>query len=126
MDIKALSGGNCATVYKKENQTKFRDCLTVYIDGRVLFERYCYGEAAGLVFDCYASGISENGEILWTHEPDSQSRKDALPRIIEDFSDGAIKFLGDTKRYIKEKELLKDSAHGYSKFKLWLIKRKMR
>lgn len=126
MNIKALSGGNCATIYKKENQTKFRDCLTVYIDGRVLFERYCYGEAAGLVFDCWASEIDEGGNILWIREPENQSRKDALPHVIEDFSDGAIKILGDTKRYIKEKELQKDSARGYSKFKLWLIKRKMR
>lgn len=126
MDIMAISGGNCATVYKKENQTKFRDCLTFYIDGRVLFERYCYGEAAGLVFDCIASGIDENGNILWTHEPDSQSRKEALPRVIEDFTGDAIKIAGDTKRYIKEKELLKDSARGYSKFKLWLVKRKLR
>ena len=91
-----------------------------------MFERYCYGEAAGLVFDCLASGIDEGGNILWMNEPDSQSRKDALPRVIEDFSDDAIKIAGDTKRYIKEKELQKDSAHGYSKFKLWLIKRKMR
>ena len=125
MDIKALSGGNCATVYKKENQTKFRDCLTIYIDGRALFQRYCYGEAAGLVFDCLANGISDSGEILWVNEPDSQSRKDALPRVIESFSDGEITISGDTKRYIKEKELQKDSAHGYSKFKLWLIKRKL-
>ncbi len=125
MDIKSLSGGNCATVYKKENQTKFRDCLTIYIDGQVLFERYCYGEAAGLVFDCVASGIDKNGNILWIREPDSESRKDALPRTIESFNENAIKILGDTKRFIKEKELLKDSAHGYGKFKLWLIKRKL-
>ena len=126
MDIIALSGGVCCTVYKKENQTKFRDELRIYIDGRVLFERYCYGEAAGLVFDCGASGIDQNGNILWVNEPDSESRKEALPRRIEDFQDDAIKIAGDTKRYLKERELQKDSAHGYSKFKLWLIKRKMR
>ena len=30
----------------------FRDRVTVYRDGKLLFERFCYGEAAGRVCTC--------------------------------------------------------------------------
>lgn len=124
MKITEISGVNCCTLYQKENQTKFRDVLRVYIDGRVMFQRYCYGEAAGLVFDCQASGIDESGNINWVQEPEVQSRKEALPRKIASVDGDALVIEGETKRYIKTEELKSDSAYGYGKFKLWLIKRK--
>lgn len=126
MNITQISGVNCCTLYQKENQTKFRDVLRVYIDGRVMFQRYCYGEAAGLVFDCWADSIDESGNINWVHEPEVQSRKEALPRKIERVDgEGAILIEGETKRYLKTDELKSDSAYGYGKLKLWLLKRKL-
>ena len=44
-----FAGTLCGCRYEKELETHFRDCLLFYIDGRIRFERYCYGEAACLV-----------------------------------------------------------------------------
>lgn len=41
-----FAGTLCGCRYEKELETHFRDCLLFYIDGRIRFERYCYGEAA--------------------------------------------------------------------------------
>ena len=45
-----FAGPGCGRRYEKELETHFRDCLLFYLDGRIKFERYCYGEAACLVF----------------------------------------------------------------------------
>lgn len=45
-----FAGSGCGRRYEKELETHFRDCLLFYLDGRIRFERYCYGEAACLVF----------------------------------------------------------------------------
>ena len=51
-DVKAAK---CAGFrYQRAGHQRYRDRVTVYRDGRLLFERFCYGEAAGqggLVFD---------------------------------------------------------------------------
>ena len=41
-----FAGPGCGRRYEKELETHFRDCLLFYLDGRIKFERYCYGEAA--------------------------------------------------------------------------------
>ena len=43
-----FAGSGCGRRYEKELETHFRDCLLFYLDGRIRFERYCYGEAACL------------------------------------------------------------------------------
>ena len=40
-----------------KNWNPFRDCLLFYLDGRIRFERYCYSEAACLVFSVWAHGF---------------------------------------------------------------------
>ena len=43
----------------------FRDVVTVYCDGRLLFERFCAGEAAGRVCALWApGGADEAGRIF--------------------------------------------------------------
>ena len=58
-----FAGTLCGCRYEKELETHFRDCLLFYIDGRIRFERYCYGEAACLVFSLWANGLDETGKI---------------------------------------------------------------
>ena len=48
-----FAGAACGCRYEKELETHFRDCLLFYLDGRIRFERYCYGEAACLVYYSY-------------------------------------------------------------------------
>ena len=38
-----FAGNACGRRYEKEMETHFRDCLLFYLDGRIRFERYCYG-----------------------------------------------------------------------------------
>ena len=53
-DVKAAK---CAGFrYQRAGHQRYRDRVTVYRDGRLLFERFCYGEAAGLVFKLWAPG----------------------------------------------------------------------
>ena len=79
-----FAGTLCGCRYEKELETHFRDCLLFYIDGRIRFERYCYGEAACLVFSLWANGLDETGKILWVKEPEFEVDQKAIPRVITD------------------------------------------
>ena len=58
-DVKAAK---CAGFrYQRAGHQRYRDRVTVYRDGRLLFERFCYGEAAGLVFKLWAPGADDTG-----------------------------------------------------------------
>ena len=76
----------CGSRYEKELETHFRDCLLFYLDGRIRFERYCYGEAACLVFSAWAHGFDADGKILWDREPEFESQRTALPRPADPIS----------------------------------------
>lgn len=55
MNLTELCGNGCGTRYEKEYQNKFRDCITFYFDGKVLFERFCWQPIRELKHD------SQNG-----------------------------------------------------------------
>ena len=57
-----FAGSGCGRRYEKELETHFRDCMLFYLDGRIRFERYCYGEAACLVFSVWAHGFDADGK----------------------------------------------------------------
>lgn len=62
-DVKAAK---CAGFrYQRAGHQRYRDRVTVYRDGRLLFERFCYGEAAGLVFKLWAPGADDTGVPQW-------------------------------------------------------------
>ena len=81
--------------YEKEGNQRFRDVLTICRNGRALFERYCYGEAAGLV--CVLAGAvdAQSGEICWA--PEGRANEAALaeaPRVLTGVEDGKLRFDG--------------------------------
>ena len=82
-----FAGSGCGRRYEKELETHFRDCLLFYLDGRIRFERYCYGEAACLVFSVWAHGFDADGNILWDREPEFESQKTAIPRVLTDIQE---------------------------------------
>ena len=100
--------------------------MLFHLDGRVRFERYCYGEAACLVFSVWGRGLDEDGSILWEKEPEFESQQTALPRVLTDVQEGgaALQFEGARKRYLLTESFEEDKANGYSKFKVWWLKRK--
>ena len=123
-----FAGTLCGCRYEKELETHFRDCLLFYIDGRIRFERYCYGEAACLVFSLWANGLDETGKILWVKEPEFESQKTAIPRVLTDIQEdgNALQFDGAFKRYVKTEEFDEDKPNGYGRFKVFLLRRKLK
>ena len=121
-----FAGSLCATVYKRELQMEFQDCLFFYIDGKMRFERACYGEAAGLVFEVWASGFDENGVIQWIDKPKYDSYVSALPVQLTDIQENgnALQFDGQYKRFLKINEIRSDKERGYTKLKLMFMKKK--
>lgn len=112
-----FAGALCGRRYEKEMETHFRDCLLFYLDGRIRFERYCYGEAACLVFSVWAHGFDAQGKILWDKEPEFESQRSALPRVLTDVQEEgtALQFDGLRKRYVMTEEFASDKPNGYGK-----------
>lgn len=123
-----LAGAACGRRYEKELETHFRDCLLFYIDGRIRFERYCYGEAACLVFSVWARGFDSDGNILWIREPEFETDQKAIPRRLTDVQENgqALQFDSARKRYVYTEELTSDKANGYGRIKLFFLRRKLR
>ena len=97
-----------------------------YLDSRIRFERYCYGEAACLVFSVWAHGFDADGKILWDREPEFESQQKAIPRVLTDIraEDGALQFDGAFKHYVQTEEFAEDKANGYGKWKVFWLKKK--
>ena len=123
-----FAGTLCGCRYEKELETHFRDCLLFYIDGRIRFERYCYGEAACLVFSLWANGLDETGKILWVKEPEFEVDQKAIPRVITDVQENgtAMQVDNQRKRYVKTEEFDEDKPNGYGRFKVFLLRRKLK
>lgn len=124
-----FAGSACGRRYEKEMETHFRDCLLFYLDGRIRFERYCYGEAACLVFSAWAHGFDDQGRILWDKEPEFESQRSALPRVLTNVMESgtALQFDGLRKRYVMTEEFALDNPNGYGRWRVfWLQHRRSR
>lgn len=122
-----FAGPLCGRRYEKELETHFRDCLLFYLDGRIRFERYCYGEAACLVFSVWGHGLDSDGRILWDKEPEFESQRTALPRTLTDIQESgkALQFDRLRKRYVLTEEFALDKGNGYGRWKVfWLQHRR--
>ncbi len=126
LNVKALSGGKCCAVYEKERETKFRDQLRFYIDGKIIFERYCYGEAAGMVASLISEGIDEDGRIIWKMRENSSIPGNPPPSMLTNASENfeTLQFDEQFKKYKKLGEFSSDSSRGYGKISLFFIRRK--
>ena len=80
------------------------------------------------MFSARASGFGSDGKILWEKEPDFESARQALPRILTDIQENgaALQFDGQKKRYLLTEEFSLDPANGYGRWKVWLLRRKLR
>ena len=115
-----FAGNACGRRYEKEMETHFRDCLLFYLDGRIRFERYCYGEAACLVFSVWAHGLDADGSILWDKEPEFESQKTALPRRLTKAEDGVLYFDDARWKWEPAADLKLDEKNGYTRLRMLL------
>lgn len=123
-----FAGSICGRRYEKEQETQFRDCLLFYIDGKIRFEGYCYGESAGLVFSAWASGLDRQGKILWSKEPPYETQQRALPRCLTDIQNNGmtLQFDHSRRRFLFEEELAVDQSNGYGRLRLFFLRLTMR
>ena len=101
--------------YEKSGRHHFRDRVTVYRDGKLLFERFCYGEAAGLVFSMWGRGEGENA--VWDYDSCGVSAKTQAPRALTGGDETALLFDGATWPWEAQTLLKTDPANGYGFFK---------
>lgn len=92
-DIK--KAGLAARRFERDGHRQFRDCITVGRNGRLLFQRFSYGEAASLVFQMWAVSASPGGAIVWDYACTDYSGKTEAPTTLADYRDGVLVFEGD-------------------------------
>lgn len=86
--------------YEREGHSRFRDCVTVMRNGRLLFERYSYGEAASLTFELWAKGAVADGVILWNYDAIDYSGKQEAVKQITGYADEVFYFDGKAAKWL--------------------------
>ena len=96
-DVKAAK---CAGFGTSAGHQRYRDRITVYRDGRLLFERFCYGEAAGLVFKLWAPGADDTGAPQWDFSKcNVTNARDEVPHQLTGAGQGGLVFDGRPGRW---------------------------
>ena len=123
MQPKQLAGAHCGRRYEKEYINKFRDCISFYFDGKVRFERFCYGEGACFVFGAWAA-MQPDGSLTYAQPDGVDVDPAALPQTLTS-QEGDVLFF-DEKRFKWElaSDFKEDAKNGYSAFKVFLGKLK--
>ena len=111
--------GLCGRRYEKEYVSKYRDLLTVYIDGNVIFSRYCYGEAACLVMEIRGRDMGEEG-LVWEAIPSWAAKDPPLPCRLTKKEGSTLWFDGSRLKWEFLEDLKTDKQHGYSRMRLFL------
>lgn len=78
--------------FEREGRSRFRDCVIVAKNGKLGFERYCYGEAASLVCSFWATGVQPDGTIDWDYSTTDYSGKTEAPQKVTGVSRDALLF----------------------------------
>ncbi len=115
------AAGCAAFIFEKApgGASRFRDRVIVYYDGKVRFERYCQGEAAGKVCEMSAESIDERGAIQWDYAACPYSKKDEAPKVLTGAGQGGLVFDGKVALWQRQGELKSDAAHGYGAVKMF-------
>lgn len=71
--------------YEKAGHGRFCDCISIYRNKKVRFERFNYGEAAGLVYSIWGT-ITDDGTMEWTFTTASSSSKQDVPKKITEIA----------------------------------------
>ena len=93
--------------YAQENPAAgFRDMVTVYCDGRLLFERFCAGEA---------------GRIRWDYGACAYSGAQQAPKALTGAGAGGLVFDGRPYRWALCEQRKTDRQNGYGALKTWWL-----
>lgn len=101
---------------------RFRDRVTIYCDGSLLFERYCYGESAGLTGSCRASGLSEAGEPQWLTDGVPKIVVSGLPKALLYADEETLRFTGSEDVWDINEKLKRDGSYTLLKRKMGMLR----
>lgn len=115
-----IESGYVAYRYELRHQQhhRFRDRVTVYCDGMLFFERYCYGESAGLTGSCWARAVDKEGHPDWVTENVPKIVTDALPAQIDTVDADTLRFAGSEDVWDRIDKLRRDNGYTPLKRKL--------
>lgn len=113
----AVPRGAVALRYEQQERQHYRDCLLFYCDGGVLFERYCYGEAASLVFAAWVREIDADGVLVYEQPLAIGVKTQDLPRKLELLPDGRLSVDGGWNQWAVAATLREDKKNGYGAMK---------
>ena len=119
MQPQQFAGPGCGQRFEKEYINKYRDCLTFYYDGKVHFERFCYGEGACFVFGAWAA-MQPDGSLVYRQPLDALATPDALPQKLTGVQGQVLFFDNARWKWEPVAQLAADPANGYSKLKMAL------
>lgn len=105
--------------FEKEGHGKYRDCIIVTRDGRVYFQRFNYGESAGLIFKLAARGVAADGTIDWDYDAIDYSGKYEAPKQLTGYEGGALLLDGKPQRWPPAADLKSLGAANLGKLPLW-------
>ncbi|MDD3429021.1 MAG: hypothetical protein PHG02_03305 [Oscillospiraceae bacterium] len=113
--------GYAALRFEKQSiPRKFRDCILVYCDGEMRFERYCYGEAAGLTYGAFAQSIAPDGTITWAHNNPPAGLKQTMPNQLTGAEKDTLFFDDSPIQWLCAAKLKADEKNGYGFLKVLL------
>ena len=93
--------------------------MLFYCDGKVRFERYCYGEGACYVFGVWAS-LSPDGSLTYKEPFDPLVEESALPRRLTKAEDGVLYFDDARWKWEPAADLKLDEKNGYTRLRMLL------
>ncbi len=102
----------------------YRDCIFSYYDGNFIFKRYCYGEAAGVVFDVKIENIKDDGTIIYKKPLPLGVKEDDIPKKITNINNiNSLEIDGNTVyMWNVAANVHSDKDYGYGRM-MFLIKR---
>lgn len=119
MQATQFAGTGCGQRYEKEFINKFRDCMTFYCDGRVLFQRFCCGEGACLVFEVWAA-LETDGALRYDQPLPPLARDVQLPAALTGAEGSTLYFDNARWKWQCSATLAADAKHGYSPLRMAL------
>ena len=121
MNAQQLAGDACGRRYEKEYLNKFRDCMLFYCDGKVRFERYCYGEGACFVFGVWAA-LEADGTLRYKKPFDPLVDEGALPQKLTKAEGGVLYFDDARWKWEPAADLACDPKNGYTRLRMLLFR----
>ncbi len=101
--------------YEIGRRGKFRDLITVRRDGALFFERYNYGESAGIVYKMQAAALGDDDEILWNYDSTNYTDKYDAPKKLTGYQDGALYFDEKSVPWNRQADLKRMQGMGFFK-----------